>query len=911
MKKTNLLLAVALAVFTLNAWADLCPKCSKLAFISSIGKCSKCENHTSSGAFKLCNKCSAKSDKCEACQKPVAGKPIAAQPGGRKAFPKHWGAPPRLQTKDLRPLPGGYGLGSSTVAKWIQKNLDKDAKNGVPVPAPAPPIAIDPVAPRPVDPPAFDPNAKARELAERQAKVDTAKIKEGIKGWEAAKAKCKGNYSYKIGFQSWVGFGHETTIVVRNNKVAERHFRTFNRARPIAPPRPGGGAPAQPKTISWVETGKAIGTNKGGAPAKTLDELYKIALETAQKPLKQFERRSIRSDKQGLLVSCYIMDRRIADDAPRNGLIVSSITLNKVGTASTGETGVTQLTAKDNGKTITVKAGQRIEISLAGNPTTGFTWNNVTRGHEMKLLGEITHKAGGRALGAPGMSTATFQAMKLGKNEISLEYRRVFEKNPPVKTFKVTVAVAEGGTGRAKPAAGNNQARIAELKNEIARMKDFARRARFTPEGLRKHNAKLAELEKELATLQAGGGKPGNVKVYRAPNGKPFPTHWGAPPRIGTRDLRPFPGGYGQGSGTIAKWIQKNMDADKAKGGPGNKQARIAVLEKEIARMKDFARRARFTPEGFQKHKAQLAALEKELAELKGGKPGSGKQTDVPTFEEWVKGGMKIPSGRVFIGGSPWFDERKGERRSPREVYKMLHGGEKPPVIKPRPRPNPSKGRFPAHWGAPPRLQTRDLRPLPGGYGRGSSTLARWIQQNLDKDKANPNRGKSSKDPKGGVLPKKISLKDAQGGFAGFTGWVTTINVDGTWNRRQFFNQQLRPIEKQGKLTDAQAQSIKAAIATAQIEKLPARLGKFRGANPHVLTLTHGEKQIVLTLPTGTKLEQPQPGGKLIGTDAFALVAHELMNLRKNAAAPKPPVIGPFPGLPPGAIGKPAPRPRR
>jgi len=637
-------------------------------------------------------------------------KPAIKPSIGKKAYPKHWGAPPRLQTKDLRRLPGGYGVGSSTLAGWIQKNLANDAKNGVP----APPVAVNPIAPRPVDPPVFDPNAKARE----QAKVDTAKVKEGIKAWEAAKAKTKGNYSYKIGFQSWVGFGHETTIVVRNNKVAERHFRTFNRARPIAPPRPGGRAPAQPKTISWVETGKAIGTNKGGAPAKTLDELYKIALETAQKPLKQFERRSIRSDKQGLLVSCYIMDRRIADDAPRNGLVVSSITLSKVGTASTNQGGVTRLTAKDNGKTITVKAGQRIEISLAGNPTTGFTWNNVTRGHGMKLLGEIAHKAGGRALGAPGMSTATFQAMKLGKNEISLEYRRVFEKNPPIKTFKVTVAVAEGGTGSTKPTAGNNQIRIAELKKEIARMKDFARRARFTSEGLAKHNAKLAELEKELATLQGGGGKLGNTKTYRSPSGKAFPAHWGAPPRIQTRDLRVLPGNYGRGSGTLARWIQQNLDKDAAKGG---------------------------------------------------GKPGSGKQTGMPTFEEWVKGGMKIPSGRVFIGGSPWFDERKGERRSPREVYKMLYGGKnagggKPPVIKPRPRPNPSNGRFPAHWGAPPRIQTRDLRPLPGGYGRGSSTLAKWIQQNLAKDAANPNRAKpQSKRP---ALSPAFSEKHPGGSYA-------------------------------------------------------------------------------------------------------------------------------------------------
>eukprot|EP00355_Strombidium_rassoulzadegani_P005533 CAMPEP_0168618902 /NCGR_PEP_ID=MMETSP0449_2-20121227/6317_1 /TAXON_ID=1082188 /ORGANISM="Strombidium rassoulzadegani, Strain ras09" /LENGTH=143 /DNA_ID=CAMNT_0008659803 /DNA_START=265 /DNA_END=696 /DNA_ORIENTATION=- len=44
------------------------------------------------------------------------------------------------------------------------------------------------------------------------------------------------------------------------------------------------------------------------------------------------------------------------------------------------------------------------------------------------------------------------------------------------------------------------------------------------------------------------------------------------------------------------------------------------------------------------------------------------------------------------------------------------------------------KSRFPEHWGQPPMMQTRDLRTLPGGYGKGSSTLARWIQANLDKD---------------------------------------------------------------------------------------------------------------------------------------------------------------------------------
>jgi len=568
-------------------------------------------------------------------QEPAKLKAAIKAPNG-KAYPAHWGRPPLRQTRDLRVLPGGYGRGSGTLACWIQENLDKDAKKPAAKPVPAPPVAVDPVAPRPVAPPVFDPNAKAMEQAKKQAKEDTAKVQAAIKAWEKSKAESKGNYSYKVSFTSWVGFGNETIIVVENNKVTERRYRSFNRRRPVPVPLPGGAAPPQPEGDSYFEKGAQLGKNKKGAPIKTLDELYAVALATAKKPLREFERRYIRSDKQGLLVSCYIMDRRIADDAPRNGLVVSNITMGKVSTAShNGGDGI-RLTVGDNGKTITVKAGQRIEISLAGNPTTGFTWNDKTVGDVLSLSGKVSHRAGGPALGAPGMSTASYLANKTGKAEIVLEYKRVFEQKPPLKTFKVTVAVAKGG------------------------------------------------------------GKPGNTKVYRAPNGKPFPAHWGAPPRIQTRDLRPFPGGYGQGSGTLARWIQKNMDADKAKGV---------------------------------------------------GKPQAGN----PTFEEWVKGGKKIPAGRVFIGGSPWFNERTGQRRSAEEVYKMLYGkaggGNKP--VRPKPI-RPGRKAYPAHWGAPPRLQTKDLRPLPGGYGMGSSTLANWIKKNMDMDAKDPNRGKGGKTKPGG-----------------------------------------------------------------------------------------------------------------------------------------------------------------
>jgi len=47
-----------------------------------------------------------------------------------RSFPIHWGSPPRVQTKDLRPLPGGFGMGSSTLAAWIEKNIKRDVEKG-------------------------------------------------------------------------------------------------------------------------------------------------------------------------------------------------------------------------------------------------------------------------------------------------------------------------------------------------------------------------------------------------------------------------------------------------------------------------------------------------------------------------------------------------------------------------------------------------------------------------------------------------------------------------------------------------------------------------------------------------------------------------------------------------------------
>ena len=156
----------------------------------------------------------------------------------------------------------------------------------------------------------------------------STKVAKSLQAWQQAKEKCNGNYSYSVRWQSFVGFGHETTVVVKDNKVVERRYREFKRRPPVAVPKDPKAKP-QPAGPLWVEKGKELGSHKKGTAAKTLDQLYQEAAAVAKRKLPANERRYVRVDKQGLLLSCFTVDTRIADDAPTKGVNISSIKLGK------------------------------------------------------------------------------------------------------------------------------------------------------------------------------------------------------------------------------------------------------------------------------------------------------------------------------------------------------------------------------------------------------------------------------------------------------------------------------------------------------------------------------------------------------------------------------------------------------
>ena len=104
--------------------------------------------------------------------------------------------------------------------------------------------------------------------------------------------------------------------------------------------------------------------------------------------------------------------------------------------------GVT-LSEQDAGKTIYVRQGETLFVTLDGNITTGFTWEQAsTENALVTLTGEPEYKAESNLPGSPGKITLPFKAVNTGQQAFKLVYHQPFDKTaPPEKTFEVTLVI--------------------------------------------------------------------------------------------------------------------------------------------------------------------------------------------------------------------------------------------------------------------------------------------------------------------------------------------------------------------------------------------------------------------------------------------------------------------------------------
>jgi len=96
-----------------------------------------------------------------------------------------------------------------------------------------------------------------------------------------------------------------------------------------------------------------------------------------------------------------------------------------------------------NGRQLEVGVGQRFELALPENPTTGFRWALESKGEPvLVLLGDAFAPSAGTP-GAGGVHRWEFEASRAGSADLRLTYRRPWgQAGEAARTFALLVVVA-------------------------------------------------------------------------------------------------------------------------------------------------------------------------------------------------------------------------------------------------------------------------------------------------------------------------------------------------------------------------------------------------------------------------------------------------------------------------------------
>lgn len=102
-----------------------------------------------------------------------------------------------------------------------------------------------------------------------------------------------------------------------------------------------------------------------------------------------------------------------------------------------------QLGEADAGKTVELRSGESLVVSLQGNITTGFTWVPAAQDPaQLKQVGDAVVTPESDAIGAGGVIVLRFEAVATGQTVLRLEYKRPWETDvAPLQTYEVTVVV--------------------------------------------------------------------------------------------------------------------------------------------------------------------------------------------------------------------------------------------------------------------------------------------------------------------------------------------------------------------------------------------------------------------------------------------------------------------------------------
>ena len=133
---------------------------------------------------------------------------------------------------------------------------------------------------------------------------------------------------------------------------------------------------------------------------------------------------------------------------------------------------------------------------------------------------------------------------------------------------------------------------------------------------------------------------------------------------------------------------------------------------------------------------------------------------------------------------------------------------------------------------------------------------------------------------KEGTLKQPLEILDVQGGFAGFTGTLLSVQPDGAWKRASVFPKKSK-ILQEGTFSKKQVRELAAALAKYDLLHLTDS-GK-PSTNPHNVSLTFGKHTSELRLKGGEKL--PPAGDSVAGR--YAGIVRIVQELCKAKAGGK------------------------
>jgi inhibitor of cysteine peptidase len=116
------------------------------------------------------------------------------------------------------------------------------------------------------------------------------------------------------------------------------------------------------------------------------------------------------------------------------------------GCAATSAPNELKLGKADASKSFDLAKSGVLEITLEGNPTTGYVWSLLSGNDAvLKLVGDYAYKqdaAPAGMVGVGGKFTFKFQAVGAGVAQLKFGYQRPWEKDvPPIEMFQVNVNV--------------------------------------------------------------------------------------------------------------------------------------------------------------------------------------------------------------------------------------------------------------------------------------------------------------------------------------------------------------------------------------------------------------------------------------------------------------------------------------